>query len=305
MKNHVIAVVLLVGSASPAAAQTAETVRIRQEVVDKQSAEQSAMREGQMRVVGRMKERMPVEMRTTLGAPYSAEALIESTQTLPDGNRINRKVTTRVYRDGDGRTRRDQIGESGAVESTFIVDPQTGTNYVFEQNMRETMAGPETRIVSRHDGPPDVVEFRGNMAAFGGGDVMFEKRVEPGDKAEAEAHARNEFMLQRTVSDGVTDGQVAHEDLGTSTIEGVTATGTLTTTTIPAGAIGNLQPIKVVSEEWFSPELKVLVLTKHSDPRTGETVYRLVNIVRAEPDASLFVVPAEHNMRKSEIKSPE
>jgi hypothetical protein len=305
MKNHVIAVVLLVGSASPAAAQTAETVRIRQEVVDKQSAEQSAMREGQMRVVGRMKERMPVEMRTTLGAPYSAEALIESTQTLPDGNRINRKVTTRVYRDGDGRTRRDQIGESGAVESTFIVDPQTGTNYVFEQNMRETMAGPETKIVSRHDGPPDVVEFRGNIAAFGGGDVMFDKRVEPGDKAEAEAHARTEFMLQRTVSDGVTEGQVAHEDLGTSTIEGVTATGTLTTTTIPAGAIGNLQPIKVVSEEWFSPELKVLVLTKHSDPRTGETVYRLVNIVRAEPDASLFVVPAEHNMRKSEIKSPE
>ncbi len=101
------------------------------------------------------------------------------------------------------------------------------------------------------------------------------------------------------------NGQVAHEDLGTSTIEGVTATGTLTTTTIPAGAIGNLQPIKVVSEEWFSPELKVLVLTKHSDPRTGETVYRLVNIVRAEPDASLFVVPAEHNLRKSEIKSPE
>ena len=87
--------------------------------------------------------------------------------------------------------------------------------------MRETMAGPETRIVSRHDGPPDVVEFRGNIAAFGGGDVMFEKRVEPGDKAEAEAHARNEFMLQRTVSDGVTEGQVAHEDLGTSTIEGL------------------------------------------------------------------------------------
>ena len=118
MKNHVIAVALLVGCASPAAAQTSETVRIRQEVVDKQSAEQSAMREGQMRVVGRMKERMPVEMRTTLGAPYSAEAVIESTQTLPDGNRINRKVTTRVYRDGDGRTRRDQIGESGAVESS-------------------------------------------------------------------------------------------------------------------------------------------------------------------------------------------
>src|SRR3954470_21593981 len=137
MKNLVFAVVLLTGSALPLAAQTSETFHMRQEVSEKQSAEQAALHDAQLRVVGRMKERMPVEMRTTLGAPYSADAVIESTQTLPDGNRINRKVTTRVYRDGDGRTRRDQIGESGAIESTFIVDPHTGTNYVFEQNMRE------------------------------------------------------------------------------------------------------------------------------------------------------------------------
>jgi hypothetical protein len=304
MKNHAIALLLLVGCASPAAAQTSETVRIKQDVSDKQSAEQAVVREGQLRVVGRMKERMPFEMRTTVGAPYSAEAVTESTQTLSDGNRINHKATTRVYRDSEGRTRRDQIGESGAVESTFIVDPQTGTNYVFEQNIRETMTGPETRITSHHDGPPDIVQFKGNMAAFGG-DVLFDKRVEAGAKADAEAHARTEpFMLQRIPAPGAGDGQVVREDLGTTTIEGLTATGTLTTTTIPAGAIGNLQPIKVVSEEWFSPELKVLVLTKHSDPRTGETVYRLVNIVRAEPDASLFVVPAE-KLRKSDIRSPE
>jgi hypothetical protein len=35
------------------------------------------------------------------------------------------------------------------------------------------------------------------------------------------------------------------------------------------------------------------VLTKHNDPRSGETVYRLLNVVRAEPDPSLFAVPAD------------
>jgi hypothetical protein len=308
MKNRAIAFLLLVWCGAPAAAQTTDAIRIRQDVSGNQSGEPAVVREGQLRVVGRMKERMPVETRTTAGVPYSAEAVTESTQTLADGNRINHKATTRVYRDSEGRTRRDQISDSGAVESTFIVDPQTGTNYVFEQHVRETISGSDPGTVSNHDGPPDIVQFKGNMAAFAGGDVVFERKVEQGAKAEAEAHATaGPFMLQRVQSDGVGagDGQAVREDLGTTTIEGLTATGTLTTTTIPAGAIGNLQPIKIVSEEWFSPDLKVLVLTKHSDPRTGETVYRLVNIVRAEPDPALFVVPAERNLRKSDIRSPE
>ena len=141
---------------------------------------------------------MPVETRTTAGVPYSAEAVTESTQILSDGNRINHKATTRVYRDSEGRTRRDQISDTGAVESTFIVDPQTGTNYVFEQHVRETMSGPDTATVSNHDGPPDIVQFKGNMAAFAGGDVVFERKVEPGTKADAEAHATTgPFMVQR------------------------------------------------------------------------------------------------------------
>src|SRR3954463_15557500 len=124
MKIHVITALLLVACAAPATAQTSQTVRIRQELSDKHADEQAALADGQTKIVGRMRERMPVEMRTTVGAPYSAEAMTESTQTLADGNRINRKVTTRVYRDSEGRTRRDQLGDGGAVESTFIVDPK-------------------------------------------------------------------------------------------------------------------------------------------------------------------------------------
>jgi hypothetical protein len=97
---------------------------------------------------------------------------------------------------------------------------------------------------------------------------------------------------------------VTQENLGQQDVEGVSATGTRTITTFPTGAIGNLQPLKVVSEQWFSPDLQVLVMTKHIDPRSGETTYRLQNIVRAEPDRSLFSVPADYSLKPSDIRQP-
>jgi hypothetical protein len=87
-------------------------------------------------------------------------------------------------------------------------------------------------------------------------------------------------------------------------VEGVSATGSRSTTTFPSGAIGNLQPIKIVVEQWMSTDLHVLVMTKHSDPRSGETTYRLQNIVRAEPDRSLFTVPADYTLKESGIREP-
>jgi hypothetical protein len=98
---------------------------------------------------------------------------------------------------------------------------------------------------------------------------------------------------------------VVTENLGQQTVEGVNAAGTRSTTTIPAGAIGNLQPIKVVAEQWLSPDLQILVMTRHSDPRSGDTTYRLQNIVRAEPDRSLFTVPPDFTLKESGIREPE
>ena len=81
-------------------------------------------------IVGNMRERMPVEAKITHGAPYSADAVTESTQVLPDGNRINRKVTTRVYRDSEGRTRREQLGEKRHRGIVSIVDPVGDVTFV-------------------------------------------------------------------------------------------------------------------------------------------------------------------------------
>jgi hypothetical protein len=304
MKSHVFVMLALVGFAIPAAAQTSDSVFQGQEQASqKQSAERGETFERQVRVVGKMKERVAVEARTTKGAPYSAEAVTESTQTLADGNRINQKATTRIYRDGEGRTRREQLDESGAVESIFIVDPGAGTSYVFEQGpnrIRERMTGTDSTGTVSKDAPATVA-FKGNV----GGNVFFENRVETRTKAQAEAKMRRAGPETQAAGERGDEGQSVREDLGTTTIEGLAATGTRTTTTIPAGAIGNLQPIKVVSEEWFSPDLKVLLLTKHNDPRSGETIYRLLNVVRAEPDRSLFSVPADETQGKPVIRMPD
>jgi hypothetical protein len=90
--------------------------------------------------------------------------------------------------------------------------------------------------------------------------------------------------------------EYVEEPLPNRTIEGVVASGIRRTTTIPQGAIGNEQPIKTVSEEWTAVDLKVLVLTETNDPRTGRSTYRLVNIIRAEPDPALFKVPADYTL---------
>jgi hypothetical protein len=95
----------------------------------------------------------------------------------------------------------------------------------------------------------------------------------------------------------MSDAPIEHK-----TIEGVAVEGRKTTTVIPAGQIGNEQPLTIVSEEWRSPELQVLVMTRHSDPRSGESTYRLSNIVRAEPDRSLFMVPPDYEIKDTGIR---
>jgi hypothetical protein len=93
--------------------------------------------------------------------------------------------------------------------------------------------------------------------------------------------------------------EVKLERLPARQIESVTAEGTRRTTTIPAGAVGNELPIVITSEEWFSPELQVLVLTERNDPRLGTSIYRLLNINRAEPAPYLFQVPSDYALKEA------
>jgi hypothetical protein len=89
---------------------------------------------------------------------------------------------------------------------------------------------------------------------------------------------------------------ISQDSVGTQLINGVQAEGHRTIETIPAEAEGNDRPITVVSETWFSPELKITVLNKRSDPRSGDSTIQILNLSRVEPDPSLFTVPPDYSM---------
>jgi len=96
----------------------------------------------------------------------------------------------------------------------------------------------------------------------------------------------------------ISDKDAKKESLGTQSMEGLRVEGTRSTITIPAGEMGNELPIKVVSEQWYSPDLQTNIMTKHSDPRFGDTVYRLTHITRTEQNQSLFEVPQGYKIEK-------
>jgi hypothetical protein len=229
---------------------------------------------------------------TVTGAPYSAEAVTEMVQTLADGNRIVRESKAAVYRDAAGRTRREQglsvigsaVNGASGPRQVQIHDPQAGATYMLDLDKREAHRLPS----------PKIAMFSPGQAAAStsvGWTATFEQAVPPPPAGASGAVMTDSIFIRRGIA-GAPDGG-AVESLGTRVIEGVEAEGTRSTLTIPAGQIGNEQPINIVSERWFSPALKVLVLSRQTDPRFGETTYRLTNITRAEPAPDLFIVPSD------------
>jgi hypothetical protein len=211
-------------------------------------------------------------------SPYTATATTESTQVLADGNKIVNKTSSFVARDSQGRTRREtdlhRIGNLpvDAQKTVFINDPTTHTQYIF------TPGGEATKVV-RSEGNwkegPQIIELGG----------------QPERRSQKKVIVNVQNVREGQQSSKESNEQVKHEDLGTQTIEGLSAQGKRETVTIPAGQIGNEKPIEIVTETWFSPELHTLVLRKHSDPRMGDSTYRLTDIKRNEPDAALFQPP--------------
>jgi hypothetical protein len=248
------------------------------------------------------------------GAPYSAQSVTESIQTLPDGNRIINKSTAAIYRDSEGRTRREQsfkaIGpfpNAGDLHQTiFISDPVAGTSYTLDPNSRIARKMPPLRFKLESKQAP----------AEGPTGTRVEEppqyRIEIAPDAMIQRKADSNVVIQRKATEaGVRMGWVAArnenartESLGKQNIEGVDADGTRTTITIPAGEIGNERAIEIVSERWYSPQLQTIVMTRHTDPRFGENSYRLTNITREEPARSLFEIPGDYTIKEGP-PSPE
>jgi len=199
------------------------------------------------------------------GAPFSAVAVSETNQTLTDGNHIARKTVTNLFRDSEGRFRKEvalpaigPLATSGQAKSfVFINDPVTGMHFILH---------PDAKVAEQMDMPLGKMKdaVKGKM----------------------------EYHQERAIA----DGSLKKEDLGTQIIAGVSAQGTRVTHTIPAGQIGNEKAITIVSEHWYSNELQMVVMSKRSDPRFGDTAYTVTNIQRSEPAASLFTVPSDYTV---------
>jgi len=206
-------------------------------------------------------------------APYSAVGVTETKQTLQDGNSIDRKVSSNIYRDSQGRTRRETtfpgvgpLAGSGQPRSLVMIhDPVASTGYVLH---------PDTKVAEQLPSPA------GGPKPAGGLQSKFEARIQQ----------------------EIANGTLKKEDLGTQTINGVSAQGTRYTRTIPAGQIGNANPITITTEQWYSPELQVVVRSVRSDPRFGQTTYNLTQIQRSEPAASLFAVPTDYTVKQGSLR---
>lgn len=207
--------------------------------------------------------------KTVTGAPFTASAVSESNRTLADGTKISQKVQSTLYRDAQGRIRKETtlpaigpVAASGTPKSlVFIRDPVAGTGFILDANNKVA-----------HKLPPRSHET-------------------------AEANSTASDTAGKGWRGNPGGANVTKEPLGSQTINGIVAEGTRYTRTIPAGHMGNDKPVTIVSEEWYSPDLQIIVQSKRSDPFVGETTYNVTNIQRSPPAATLFTVPSDYTVK--------
>jgi hypothetical protein len=263
---------------------------------------------------------------TVKGAPYSADEVNETNQVLADGTRIHREIKTSVFRDSEGRMRREtpeNITITDPVANvTYILNPKTMTgqklqmatgNFTFLRNSGPGAALTSTpatfTVTSDNDGPVSVIVNGEKLdekamaeamakAKESGHTVTYERRITTTDGPGSIAVVAGGASVGGMVMAASARRRVAGEPLGKQMIEGVSAEGTRHITTIDAGAIGNDRPISVTSESWYSEDLQMQVMSKRTDPRTGDETFRMTNIRRGEPGGYLFQPPAGYQINE-------
>lgn len=204
-----------------------------------------------------MPDRPPVK-----GAPYSAQAVSEITQTLADGTRVSHSTYSRLYRDSEGRERCEETS-GDSFKGIFISDPVEHAGYSLDL---------DRRVATRTIGQEEVAkEMRGAVIRF----VQDPLGLAP----------------ETAGKGGKIIGYVNPvESLGTRMIEGISAVGTRTSVTGLDGRIDN------ISERWISTDLHIALLMTASNLSWGPTTYKLTNIIRGEQPRALFDVPADYKV---------
>jgi len=229
------------------------------------------------------------------GLPFCATILTEHTQVFADGNRIHTTDNSTLCRDSEGRVRRESAltllgpaAQNPPTKLITIIDPVAGFRYLLDANAKIAHKMP----ISVGKGPigPSVAR----AAEPGGGgktaDVFFYQPAGSGSLVTSSRALVSKDEHGESESDSTT------ESLGDQTIDGIHATGSRVTTTIPSGKMGNEQPMVITSERWYSSEIKATVMTKHNDPWAGELKTQFTNLSTSEPDPALFTVPSDYKI---------
>jgi hypothetical protein len=205
--------------------------------------------------------------------PFSAQVSLETEQVLGDGTHLSRKTGGSLYRDSLGRLRQElrlslpaPMPASAEIGTIVVIsDPNTGAHWTLMPAAKMAMKMTMPAAGSRH-------------------------------KMNANLNTEKNFGI----FDGSGEGGRT-EDLGAQNMEGLTATGSRFTHVIPAGQLGNDQPLQVVTERWYSSEMHMPVFLKRSDPMTGSKTLKVTDVRRVEPDAALFNIPADYAVREMMI----
>jgi hypothetical protein len=239
--------------------------------------------------------RDPVEGTAVMLLPGSKKAV-----RLPSHASAKGTKEVKVLRLGDREIRiEDGKVSLDGKETAGIVELKAGGKEIRVENGRVTING---REMTPGEGGSKVIVKHVDEGMAGDGSQRSEVRVHVVRSGEGKEVSVSLPALPPLPAmagghfDGVPVlGKGTTTSLGAKEIEGVKAEGKSTVRAIAAGEIGNRNPISITSESWYSPELQLTVLSRQSDPRHGETIYRLTNIRRGEPSADLFKVPAEYS----------
>jgi hypothetical protein len=198
------------------------------------------------------------------GAPYSATLSNQTTQHLADGTTIQRSTTGQVARDSVGRTYEQLVITGGPFR-------QAGTRTL--TFISDPVAGvaytldPSTKTAVQRPFSPKAAH-------------------EQAEESDARPRANRSNAVE--------------SNLAPDTSSGVSAEGKSITHTIPAGAMGNSQPIVSTTQTWYSQDLQIVVKSLRNDPFVGQSNYALTNIATKEPDAALFKVPEGYTIKAAE-----
>lgn len=233
---------------------------------------------------------------STPGQPFSADVIEETDRSLADGNHIHRENHGRIFRDSQGRTRNEtEMGNfaPGArpLLHIMIADPVEGRFILLNPEQKTATVNHYGTRTSAVSGLSIPTQPANNTAKPDASTAAITQPSAP----------QQPLRVIRDPSGTQASGkpQFSQEDLGTTEIEGYTVTGTRYTRTIPAGQMGNDQPITTTSERWFSQDLKMDLLNTSESPESGKHVRKLVNIRLGDPDPLLFQVPVDYTVKET------